>query len=313
MTQHPLAGLDKAHWGSWLQLLDRFTLFDLIKTLSLCSVPNTNTHIQRHTHKYTCMMHNLCEGYMDYINGQNICLKYANEEVPHSQESNVLRAMQRLIPFRARAPTCTCSNLAEWHFERQPGPAIWNSIVWGNVDSMDDSAKQTSGCVGGGIGVLTLKRSESNSCYAKAPKRFLYGEVETQRRGGRRWGEALPIAVLQNSEAKLHVATVLGGYCTLKRAFLGLGKYEYDPFSHVWSSLCTRMHMQEVQLAAEAAYGQTQTASPPHFMSVANTQHLHFLVFLMNRILLFAGIRGRIWWMCNIFLDERKNSGEWKL
>lgn len=48
-------------------------------------------------------MHNLGEGYMDYINGQNICLKYANEEVPHSQESNVVKAMQRLIPFRARA------------------------------------------------------------------------------------------------------------------------------------------------------------------------------------------------------------------
>lgn len=50
---------------------------------------------------------------------------------------------------------------------------------------------------GGGIGVLMLKRSESNSCYTKAPKRFLYGE----------WGggcQAQPIAVLDNLETTPH-------------------------------------------------------------------------------------------------------------
>lgn len=35
-------------------------------------------------------------------------------------------------------------------------------------------------------------------------------------------GGGVPIAVLDNSEATLHIATVLGGCCTVNRAFLGL-------------------------------------------------------------------------------------------
>lgn len=152
---------------------------------------------------------------------------------------------------------------------------------------------------GGGIGVLTLKRSESNSCYAKAPKRFLYGEVEMQKGGG----ATTHSCAWQLHLTTLHIATVLGGYCTLNRAFLGLDKYKYDPFSHVWVPFVYTRKCSSIWTITNSC--------TPHFMLGANT-HLHFLVdsFWTNHILLFAGICGQL---CNIFFDERKNSGEWKV
>lgn len=75
---------------------------------------------------------------------------------------------------------------------------------------------------GGGPGLLMLKRSESNSCYAKALKRLLYGEVETQRGVGGGVGGGLPIAVLDNSEATLHIATVLGRVLHGEPSILGI-------------------------------------------------------------------------------------------
>lgn len=183
MAKHPLAGLDKTHWGSWLQPLDRFTLFDLIKTLSSCSASTTNIHSVTRTcteDRNTCILYNWLDTSCSIMKGQNGCVTYVNKGASYSGWSNLGRAMQRLILFS----TDIRLHLAERCLERQACPAIWNSIVWGNVDSMDDSTKQASKHMGEGLGLM-LKRPEPNSCYTKAPKSFLCGEVERQKGGGK--------------------------------------------------------------------------------------------------------------------------------
>lgn len=105
---------------------------------------------------------------------------YADEGASHSEWNDSGITMQRLIPFRAHIR----SHLAERRSQRQSGPAMWNSIVWGNADSMwMIPPSRPLDTLGGGIGGSMLKRPEPNSCYTKAPKSFLCGEVEREGKG----------------------------------------------------------------------------------------------------------------------------------
>lgn len=97
MVKHPLAELDKTHWGSWLQPLDRFTLFDLIKTLSLWSASTTNTNrlASISTIWNTCILYS----WNSSSKRQNVGLTYVNERASYSGWSNVGRALANPIQY----------------------------------------------------------------------------------------------------------------------------------------------------------------------------------------------------------------------